>query len=65
MTEPTTPDTTTEQAPSFEDAITRADSALKEARLCAGMDAAPKLVSVADSYLMLAQILDRRERGLE
>ncbi|MEU0236770.1 hypothetical protein ABZ234_03700 [Nocardiopsis sp. NPDC006198] len=63
MTEPTAP-TTTKQ-PTFEEATTLAAATLAEARACAGMDAAPRLVSVADSYLILAQILDRRERGLE
>ncbi|MFY7065986.1 hypothetical protein ACOQFV_09005 [Nocardiopsis changdeensis] len=58
----TTPET---QMPTFRETVTLAAATLAEARSCAGLQPAPQLVSVADSYMMLAQILDRRERGLE
>ncbi|MFJ9558285.1 hypothetical protein ACIRPH_31145 [Nocardiopsis sp. NPDC101807] len=63
MTEPTAPETV--KQPTFEEATKLAAATLAEARACAGLQSAPQLVAVADSYLILAQILDRRERGLE
>lgn len=61
----TAPTAATTNMPTFEQAISTAWDALGEARACVGMESTGRLTAVADSYLLMAQLIDRRERGLE